>query len=174
MDYIPNKFDSSFIEMGKNLQNNNNFLKIANQLDHEGKKRIILDRESQLPYLVRYYYMNLRPFARIVIHKFLRSDIDGLHDHPWSFQTFILSGGYWEISQDGKSWRPSGYHGFSSSNHFHKIELDEEKAGEDTWTLFLMGPKEKEWGFLDDNDNWVYWETYLNNKNKGIIYDNMG
>ena len=43
-------------------------------------------------------------------------------------------------------------------------ELDEEKAGGPTWTLFLMGPKEKDWGFLNENKDWVQWEQYLNIK----------
>jgi hypothetical protein len=93
----------------------------------------------------------------------LRSDIDGLHDHPWAFQTYILSGGYWEENQEGRFWRAPGYNAYQEANYFHRIQLDPEKAGDDTWTLFLMGPKQKDWGFLKDNQ-WVQWEEYLNSK----------
>lgn len=36
------------------------------------------------------------PLFSVRLHKFMRSDHDVLHDHPWSFFTLILSGGYWE------------------------------------------------------------------------------
>lgn len=145
------------------------YIEVAERIEQEGKKRIIEDRETSEPYLERYYYMNFRPFARLVIHKFMRSDMDGLHDHPWAFENFILSGGYWEHTKAGKFWRGAGYHGRATANYFHRVELDPEKAGGDTWTLFMMGPKEKDWGFLDDNDIWVQWETYLANKKKSNV-----
>ena len=78
-------------------------------MDLIGRRRIILDRESDEPYLERYYMFltnrNICPF-NIFIHKFLKSDPDDLHDHPWGFTTFIIAGGYWEyLDQDTKVWR---------------------------------------------------------------------
>lgn len=162
---------SDFLKLGESLKQAGEsgrplYIETAERLESEGKKRIITDRETDEPYLERYYYMNFRPFARLVIHKFMRSDIDGLHDHPWPFETYILSGGYWEHTKAGRFWREPGYHGRATANYFHRLELDHEKAEEDTWTLFMMGRKEKDWGFLDDNDTWVQWETYLANKRK--------
>ena len=62
-------------------------------MDLLGRKRIILDRESDEPYLERYYiFLKNRttfPF-NMFIHKFLKSDPDDLHDHPWGFTTFIF------------------------------------------------------------------------------------
>ena len=62
-------------------------------MDSCGRKRIILDRETNEPYLERYYlFLKDRgnfPF-NIFIHKFLKSDPDDMHDHPWGFTTFIL------------------------------------------------------------------------------------
>ena len=160
---------SDFVALAKELQKNKRYLEIAEKLENEGKKRIILDRESDQEYLIRYYYLNLRPYARIVIHRFMRSDIDGLHDHPWGFENYILSGGYWETNKEGKFWRAPGYHGKSDANYFHRVELDDEKAnGEEVWTLFLMGPKEKTWGFLNEQNIWVQHEEYLENKIKAI------
>lgn len=155
---------SDFLRIAQELEHNQAYIDVAKRIKRDGKLRIILDRESEEEYLHRYYYLNFRPFARIVLHKFLRSDIDGLHDHPWGFSTYILSGGYWETTQQGCFWRSQGYHATQTSNFFHRISIDPEKAGEDTWTLFMMGPKEKDWGFLNENDHWVQWEEYLNNK----------
>lgn len=165
--------ESDFLKLGQILMHPGDsgrplYIEQAEQIESYGKKRVIKDRESNEPYLERYYFMNYRPFARIVLHKFVRSDVDGLHDHPWPFETYILSGGYWEHNKSGKHWRPPGYHGRATANYFHRVELDPEKAGEDTWTLFMMGKKEKDWGFLDENDTWVQWETYLSKKKEKV------
>lgn len=176
---------NDFCRLGEQLMENKRFLKIAEMLEAKGRKRIILDRQSSEPYLIRYYYKNYRPLGRIVIHNILRSDIDGLHDHPWDAQTYILAGGYWENSikdadtnSDGtlnikvkKDWRAPGHFGSFSSDHFHKLELDQKKAGESTWTLFMMGPKTKEWGFLGKQGSglqWVDHQTYLSDAKKRI------
>lgn len=158
---------SNFIDIAKDLHKDNNYLKISKSLRDDGKSLIIPDRISanNEPYLERFYYLNLRPFARIVIHHFFKSDIDGLHDHPWGFQNYIFSGGYWEVTKEGKYWRPPGYCSTQECNFFHRIELDKNKP--DVWTLFMMGPREKEWGFLDKDDNWIYHETYLKGFNNG-------
>lgn len=158
--------NSDFVSIGRGLQTNKKYLTIVKQLKDEGKYRFILDRQFEDVYLERYYYLNLRPFARLVIHRFCQSDTDGLHDHPWAFQNYILSGGYWEHTEEGRFWRPPGYSGTASLNYFHRVELDPEKADGDVWTLFLMGPKEKEWGFLNDKGIWIQHEEYLNSKLK--------
>lgn len=160
--------ESDFIKLGQELKKDYKFLDLVLKLEKEGKRRVIFDRESKEKYLTRYYYMNLRPFARIVIHQFHRSDVDGLHDHPWAFQQFILTGGYWETTQEGRFWREPGYHACRNSNFLHRIELDLKRAGEDVWTVFMMGPKEKEWGFIDSDGSWVPHMTYLEKrKNEG-------
>lgn len=155
---------SDFLRIARELQEDKKYLELAAKLKSENKLRIIHDRECQLPYIERYYHLNFRPFSRTVLHRILRSDIDGLHDHPWPFQTFILSGGYWEHTQEGKFWRAPGYYAERGANFYHRLELDSEKAGEETWTLFLMGPKEKDWGFLNAEGNWVQWEEYIKDK----------
>ena len=67
--------------------------------DYFGRYRIINDRIDQEPYLERYYlFLKERedfPF-NIFLHRFIKSDPDDLHDHPWSFRSIILKGG-WNI-----------------------------------------------------------------------------
>jgi len=71
-----------------------------------GRYRVIHDRLDNEPYLERYYvFLKDRerfPF-NVFVHKFLKSDPDDVHDHPWPFATLILKGGYWE-------WRLSLIH----------------------------------------------------------------
>ena len=49
-----------------------------------------------VPFLERFTLLKT-PWGQLRIHHFRRSDEDHeLHDHPWSFVTFILAGGYHE------------------------------------------------------------------------------
>jgi len=48
------------------------------------------------PLFTRYFLIRT-PFVALYVHHFHRSDNDRhVHDHPWSFFTLLLSGGYWE------------------------------------------------------------------------------
>jgi hypothetical protein len=154
-----------------------------NFLERNDRKRIIMDRESKEPYLVRYYlFLKDRqkfPF-NIFLHQFLRSDPDDLHDHPWPFFSIILKGGYWEwipkttmimskehgligepeemtevVCGETKVWRGPGTFRFGSAKDYHRIEIE---PNVDCWTVFIPGPQIREWGFLT-HKNWD-WRTF--------------
>ena len=139
-------------------------------LDRLGRKRIVMDRVENEPYLER-YYLFLRERERfpfnIFLHKFLKSDPDDVHDHPWPYATLILKGGYWEWiphfdtvgrkTGEYQVWRGPGHFRISKANSFHRIELDPDITA---WTLFMPGPKQRDWGFLVKNQ-WIQWEQYL-------------
>lgn len=142
--------------------------------------RIIKDRESDDDYLIRYYLFSTRWIAewlannvhpayyqysyRVTLHHTLRSDIDGLHDHPWDWSSKILEGGYYEETPDGSFLRKAG-DGWRhrTANDFHRLVLPSPPLG-DTWSLFVMGPKVKTWHFLDKSGNPVPWFEYLRNR----------
>ena len=139
-------------------------------LDRLGRKRIVMDRVENEPYLERYYlFLRERkqfPF-NVFLHKFLKSDPDDVHDHPWPYATLILKGGYWEWiphfdtvgrkTGEYQVWRGPGHFRVSSANSYHRIELDPDITA---WTLFMPGPKQRDWGFLVKN-KWIQWEQYL-------------
>jgi hypothetical protein len=139
-------------------------------LDRLGRKRIVMDRVENEPYLERYYLFlrerNRFPF-NVFLHKFLKSDPDDVHDHPWPYATLILKGGYWEWiphfdtvgrkTGEYQVWRGPGHFRISKANSFHRIELDPDITA---WTLFMPGPKQRDWGFLVKN-KWIQWEQYL-------------
>ena len=143
------------------------FLKLLERL---GRKRIVMDRVEDRPYLERYYlFLKDRdsfPF-NIFLHRFLCSDPDDVHDHPWPYATLILKGGYWEwipqFNSRGEKvgeiakWRAPRSCRWARDNSYHRIELDPEV---DCWTLFMPGIKQRDWGFLVKN-KWVQWEQYL-------------
>jgi len=139
-------------------------------LERLGRKRIVMDRVENEPYLERYYVF-LRERKRfpfnVFLHKFLKSDPDDVHDHPWPYATLVLKGGYWEwiphFDTVGRKigeyqvWRGPGHFRVSKARSFHRIELDPDITA---WTLFMPGPKQREWGFLVRNQ-WIQWEEYL-------------
>jgi len=126
-----------------------------------GRYRVIMDRTDNEPYLERYYlFLKDRtnfPF-NIFVHKFLKSDPDDLHDHPWGYFTLILRGGYWEYTPEGKFWRGPGHFRINSANSLHRIEVE---PGVNAWTLFIPFAKKREWGFIKKG-KWVQHEQYLN------------
>jgi len=136
---------------------------LSKLLDKIGRRRVITDREGKIPYLIRYYiFLKERknfPF-NITIHKVLVSDEPTLHDHPWGYATLILKGGYWEhvpiFSKEGnvcgatKYWRGPGHFRRRDANDLHWLELAKDADGNEIpcWSLFFMGRKQKEWGFV--------------------------
>lgn len=147
------------------------FIKIIMQ--KLGRYRLVLDRQANEPYLERYYiFLKDRkkfPF-NVFVHRFLKSDPDDVHDHPWPYATLILRGGYWEHvtcenqSRDkqgnmltNRTWRGPGHFRRCHANTFHRIELE---PGVECWTLFMPGPQQREWGF-DVQGRWVHSDEYL-------------
>jgi hypothetical protein len=147
--------------------------KFLNWLDSIGRKRIILDRLCNEPYLERYYlFLKDRenfPF-NVFLHKFLKGDPDDVHDHPWGYCTFILKGGYWEwipmLNSKGEKygerahWCGPGHFRIRKPTSYHRIELE---PGVTAWTLFMPLRKVREWGFLVNN-KWINNEQYLKDR----------
>ena len=135
-----------------------------------GRYRVIMDRQDNEPYLDRdYLFLKDRdrfPF-NVFLHKFLKGDPDDVHDHPWSYATLILKGGYYEwipqFNAEGKKtcevrkWRGPGHFRICGAGSYHRIELH---PGITAWSLFMPGPKKKEWGFWYNNQ-WVPHEDYF-------------
>ena len=144
-----------------------------NMMERLGRKRIVMDRVNNEPYLERYYVFlkdrNRFPF-NVFLHKFIRSDPDDVHDHPWPYATLILRGGYYEWIPEFNSlgekigetrhWRGAGHFRVCGANSYHRIELDSSITA---WTLFMPGAKQRDWGFLV-KDQWIQWEQYLANR----------
>ena len=152
----------------------------AKAMDKLGRRRVITERDSDVPYLVRYYLFlkNRKHFPfNITLHKVLVSDVAVLHDHPWSYATLILKGGYWEhipiMSYEGnvcgstRVWRGPGHFRIRKANDLHWLELETDSDGNEIpcWSLFFMGRKVKEWGFVDwvkhEGYRWIHNEKYL-------------
>ena len=114
----------------------------------------IVGVERMSPAFIKYHLDDGRS-----LHRFVRSEPHANpHDHPWSFDTTILSGGYVEevftFDPDG-GWRSAlverrpGSHHWIDARHIHRIVAL--PLGE-SWTLVRAGPHEREtlfWRFGD-------------------------
>lgn len=114
------------------------------------------------------------PFG-IYLHHFHRGDEDReLHSHPWRFAiSLILSGGYCEERKTDRPWPINtrftvfepGMISLISSNTFHRVDLLKTRNVEETWTLFIVGPKFKGWGFWNkDTSEFTPWRKFLEMK----------
>jgi hypothetical protein len=153
---------------------------LLNRLEKAGRKSVIMDRDGLKPYLTRYYALYPDSVQRergdilfnVLIHQFMQSDDPVLHTHPWWYFTLILKGGYWEHLPGGKKkWRGPGSIRFGM-DVTHWVEIPEP---EKTWTFFIRGRTRKmeidgemktKWGFINEFNEWEYWEHYLSRKSK--------
>jgi hypothetical protein len=141
------------------------FKKLMQRLD---RHRVVECRDNDEPYLERYYvFLKDRtnfPF-NVFIHKFLQSDPDDLHDHPWGYFTLILKGGYWEHTPDGIFWRGPGHFRVQRPESLHRIQL---KPGVTAWTMFIPFAKKRDWGFVHAGE-WIQHEEYLTKRKEGKL-----
>lgn len=125
------------------------------------KKTIIGGCESRgdydTPYMTRYTLIENKLF-QVCIHVFHRSDFDCLHDHPWTFASFILQGGYIEETLAGKKRKYPGMLLFRRAHHFHRVELINNRKAV---TLVIMGKRIKDWYFLTRQGALVLWKKYF-------------
>lgn len=105
-------------------------------------------------YLRRWWIAPRNQGSNVYLHEILRSDDDhALHDHPWDWTTHILDGGYIEHTPEGTFERRSGDIISKRAADLHRLEL---QPGGRAVTLFVTGPKSREWGFAFP-EGWRHW-----------------
>lgn len=125
---------------------------------------------AEKPYLLRWWIIPRNRWFNIYLHKFLRSDDDrALHDHPWASCSIILNGGYFEHTPNRMFWRNQGGVYFRRATAAHLVELDIDWRKQipgsgiyplkPVWTLFITGPKVREWGFHCPK-GWRHWREF--------------
>lgn len=132
------------------------------------KRRTIWSCQAELgPLFTRYYLFESKPLS-VYIHCFHTSDEDrALHDHPWSFLSFLFHRGYWEwtpyttgwgegaVVGSKPHWRPRFSILYRPATWAHRVEL----AAPDTWTLVFRFKRTREWGFWPSGV-WQQWQAY--------------
>lgn len=101
------------------------------------------------------------PWGGLYLHRIAAKDSDVPHDHPWDFRSFILWGGYTEVlcndhkpvgTVDRKRWRRWQLRRAEVSHYIATVQPH-------TYTLLLVGPRKRNWGFWTDH-GWVPWREH--------------
>lgn len=121
------------------------------------------------PYLHRWYLIPRNRWLNLYLHHFMRSDDDrAMHDHPWWWMSVILAGpGYYEHTPTGIFWRKPWRPRFGKATALHRVELSHigqpyhpyDWPETPVWTLFLTGPRVREWGFQCPK-GWTHWRIF--------------
>lgn len=121
-------------------------------------------------YLHRWHLVPRNRLCNVYLHCFVGSDKrEELHDHPWWSVSVLLRGGMievmpapvtrgWQYWKRIKRWWPV----VRGPKHAHRIIVDVTP----TWTIFITGPKVREWGFWG-RDGWIHWKSFSGGKGCG-------
>ena len=123
-------------------------------------------------YLRRWHIIPRNPWVNIYLHHFLGDDDSrALHDHPWHSWSLPISGGYWDILPRDhcirrKPWRI--VHRRASKPHRVRLVRDREGNPKHAWTIFLTGPRMREWRFHCPQ-GWRPWFEFVDPDDHGRI-----
>lgn len=112
-------------------------------------------------YLTRWHLIPRNPWFNVYLHRFVGADQGrDLHDHPWWSATIVLKGSYRELFIEPGDEYP--YHQMVKWMTIRRPETAHRILQPEvpTWTLFITGPRVREWGFHTVN-GWVNWRRYL-------------
>lgn len=100
------------------------------------------------------------PWGTLRLHRILRSDDDRhLHDHPFDFTSFLLTGGYAEVTLEA-----DGSHKLREYSRGDIVRKKAEDAhrlllARPLWTFVISGPKRRSWGFHTEK-GWIHHREY--------------
>lgn len=117
-------------------------------------------------YLRRWWVIPRNAYVNVYLHHILHSDDDrALHDHPWDNMSFVLHGDYLEHTPTGVIRRREGDVVSRKATDAHRLEIaDGNNFG--ALSLFVTGPKLREWGFHCPN-GWRHWTQFVNPNDVG-------
>lgn len=136
----------------------------------------VIDGGQALDYLRRWWILPRNRWFNVYLHRFGRSDDDrALHDHPWLFNVSVVLAG--ELDEHtvaaGGVGRVDALRAGSVRWRWgaapHRLELRSVHA----WTLFVTGPRLREWGFHCPR-GWVRWQDFTDPTDAGRIGPGCG
>jgi hypothetical protein len=101
------------------------------------------------------------PWFSVMLHWLTPDPQPDLHDHPVSFLSIPLRGGYCEMTPSGGRLIGMGYHAtnFKRATDTHRISWVHPDGA---LTLVFAGPVVRSWGFHTPR-GWVPWREYQHN-----------
>lgn len=119
----------------------------------------------EAPYMLRWWIIPRNETFNIYYHRVLRDDIDrALHDHPWPSFSIMVRGSVREITPDGTREIHQGECVYRDEHFSHRLELIDGPCE----TLFITGPKIREWGFHCPQ-GFVPWHEFVDQTNHGNV-----
>lgn len=116
------------------------------------------------PYMRRWWIIPRNDAFNIYYHEILHDDDDrALHDHPWPSLSIMCKGRLREITPDSERIIHRGDVVFRDAETAHRLELI---GGEPAETLFITGPRIREWGFHCPK-GWVDWRSFVDPASPG-------
>lgn len=117
------------------------------------------------PYMLRWFITPRSDNGGIYLHKFLKDDEDrAFHDHPWDSVSILLSGELQELRPHRPPYTISaGQTVERKAPYPHRLKVIEQG-----FTLFIMGPRIREWGFLCPQ-GWRHWTRFVSPNDTGSI-----
>jgi hypothetical protein len=123
-------------------------------------------------YITRLHVLKT-PWFAICLHWINKPDPEPyLHDHPVSFLSLILRGGYSEQRRHGNGYGRTYSNRVVHHRWFNWVKADPGDQHTITYvkpktlTLCLMGRKKREWGFHRPS-GWIMWKDYYALKRAG-------
>jgi len=132
----------------------------------EREPDFIIGKGPDNPYMLRWYLLPRNDQFNIYYHRIVRDDDDrALHDHPWPSFSIMVSGHMREITQDGERTIRAGDCVYRGPDFAHRLALID---GQPVETLFITGPKVRDWGFICPK-GWVSWQDFVAPNDTGRI-----
>lgn len=117
-------------------------------------------------YLRRWWVIPRNEGCNVYLHEILHSDDDRAHhDHPWDNVSMLIEGSYIEHTGDVALERTAGSTVTRKATDAHRLEIP---PGGRAVSLFITGPKLREWGFHCPS-GWVPWQEFVAADNAGQV-----
>lgn len=123
------------------------YLKFPNWMRGRGEPDLVIGG-AERPYMLRWYVVPRNSWFNVYLHRIKRSDDDrALHDHPWPSLSVLLKGRLGEWHGDAPAYRSfkAGAIVYRPAEFKHRLVVYDDTDG--ALTLFITGPKVREWGF---------------------------
>lgn len=115
-------------------------------------------------YLLRWWVVPRNTSCNVYLHDIRKSDDDrALHDHPFVNTSLLVCGSYIEHTPEGSFVRRAGDFIERPAEALHRLEVI---PGERCISLFMTGPRLREWGFACPQ-GWVPWYEFVNPADPG-------
>jgi len=148
-------------------------LKKARRVQATRQPDFIIGGEDD-PYLLRWWLIPRNRWFNAYLHEFIRDDEDrALHDHPFPSLSLALHGAMKEIYHGRGPWTFTEFSRdvapgdliYRRATFAHRMVVPTPGA----ITLFVTGPRIREWGFICGPTRWVHWRDFVDARDSGKV-----